>query len=115
MMRRQDLLDRASAKVRFHDSHDRRAYARAAEIAARIVDDPSLLERGRAYLERFMRDDPRQRRVYDVWLEVLALGPERVALALVADDDEGAYLRSTAPVFTTIEADVARRLAGARS
>jgi hypothetical protein len=115
MIRRQDLLDRAALKVRFHDPHDRRAYARAVEIAARILDDPSLLERGRAYLERFMRADPRQRRAYELWLKVLTLGAERVALALVADDEEGAYLRSTAPVFTTIEPDVALRLVGSRA
>ena len=72
-----------------------------------------LLERGAAYLERFMRDDPRQGKAYRLWRETLARGAEEVALALIADDDRGDYLRSTAPVFTTIEPDVARRLIAA--
>lgn len=114
MISRQDLLARAASKARFHDAHERRAYARAVEVAARILDDPALLERGRAYLERFVRDDPRQEGAYELWLQTLALGAEAVALSLIADDDKGAYLRSTAPVFTTIEPDVARRLAGVR-
>ncbi len=110
MITRQDLLERSASKVRFRDRHDRRAYARAVEIAGRILDDPLLLKRGEAYLERFMRDDPRQGQAYRLWRETVALGAETVALALIADDDRGDYLRSTAPVFTTIEPDVARRL-----
>lgn len=102
MMSRRDLQKRAAQKTRFHDAHDRRTYARAVEIAARVLENPSLMNQGRAYLERFVRVDPRQARSYSLWLDVLAGGAEHVALALIADDERGAYLRETAPVFTVI-------------
>lgn len=113
MITRRDLQERAARKTRFHDAHDRRAYDRAVEIAARVLDDPSLLSQARAYLDRFMRADPRQARAYGLWLDALAGGAEHVALALIADDERGAYLRETAPVFTTIVRRKTARIVGA--
>ncbi|WP_297515459.1 hypothetical protein [uncultured Caulobacter sp.] len=105
-----DLRERAARKTRFHDAHDRRAFARALEIATRLLEDPSLLGQGSTYLDRFVRSDPRQARAYDLWRGLLAEGAEHVALALIADDERGAYLRETAPVFTTIEGQGRGRL-----
>ncbi|MCK5910851.1 MAG: hypothetical protein KAG62_12970 [Caulobacter sp.] len=113
MMTQRDLRERAAQKTRFHDAHDRRAYARAVEIAARVLENPSLLSQGRAYLDRFVRVDPRQARAYGLWLDVLAGGAEQVALALIADDERGEYLRGTAPVFTIIARPEAGPLVGA--
>ena len=111
MITRRDLQERAAQKTRFHDAHDRRAYARAVEIAARVLEDPSLLSQGQAYLDRFVRIDPRQARAYALWQDVLAGGAEHVALALIADDERGAYLRETAPVFTVLTTQEAAPLA----
>jgi len=97
-------------KTQFHDAHERRAYLRTLEIARRILADPKLLKRGRDYLDRFVRDDPHQRRVYELWIDALRQKPERLVLELVADTERGAHLRETAPVFSVIEADLARRI-----
>lgn len=104
------FIQSAPLKARFRDAHERRAYQRALEVARRIVDDPSLLEKGRAFLDRFVKDDPRQRRGYALWIETLRLEPEQVVRLLIADDEQGAFLRETAPVFTTISPDTAHQL-----
>ncbi len=101
------LIQSIALKARFYDAHERRAYGRAVEVARRIVDDPTLLERGRAFLETFVGADPRQAEAYRLWIDTLALGADGVARLLLADDELGAYLRGTAPVFTTISKDVA--------
>lgn len=113
MTSRQDLLSIAAQKTQFRDAHDRRSYARATQIALLILETPSLIEQGRAYLDRFVGPDPRQGRLYEVWLSILALGHEQVALRLLADNEEGAYLRATAPVFTVIDAGPERDLSRA--
>ncbi len=104
------FIQSAPLKERFRDAHERRAYQRTLEVARRIVDDPALLEKGRAFLDRFVKDDPRQRRVYVLWTEILRLEPEQVVRRLIADDEQGAFLRETAPVFTTISPETARHL-----
>jgi hypothetical protein len=102
-------------KERFYDAHERRAYQRSLEVARRIIDDPSLLDRGRAFLERFVRNDIRQRQSYQLWVATLGLGAETVARRLVADDERGERLRESAPVFSPISEEVARRLAEDRA
>ena len=101
-------------KERFYDAHERRAYLRILEVARRIVDDPSLLQLGQAFLDQFVRDDPRQRQNYDLWVAALRLGPEQVARGLIADDERGARLRESAPVFSPISEEQGRRLAKRR-
>jgi hypothetical protein len=62
------MFSKVSLKRDFRDAHDRRAYRRAVEIARRILNDPTLVQKGRAYLEGFVRGDPHQRRAYDTWI-----------------------------------------------
>ena len=99
-----------SLKSEFRDAHERRAYRRAMEIAKRIVDKPALVLQGRTYLERFIREDPHQRRVYETWDKLVDEEPQAIGRQLLADDAIGAFLRETAPVFTEIGADQARVL-----
>jgi len=72
------------------------------EVASRIVDDASLIERGRAFLDRFVREDVRQRRAYENWVELLDRPPEYIARELLSDTTRGEMLRDTAPVFAVI-------------
>ena len=89
-------------KTSFHDAHERRAYLRMVQVASRLIDDATLLQRGRAFLERHSRGDPHQRAAYEVWDRLLEAAPEEIARALLADTEEGALLRDTAPVFVVI-------------
>jgi hypothetical protein len=97
-------------KREFRDAYDRRAYLRACLLGKRLLDEPALLEKGRAFLERFVRDDPRQRRIYALWTDVLTLPVEQIVGQLLADDERGAMLRETAPVFVVIPAGDIRAL-----
>jgi hypothetical protein len=107
-------LDRAlRLKSTFRDSHERRAYFRAFLLAKRLISDPNLVARGRAYLDRFVKDDPRQSHIYKLWSDAIQLPVEELALTLLADDLQGAALRESAPVFVVIPADEVRALASA--
>lgn len=97
-------------KQEFRDSHERRAYLRAYLLGRRLVENPALLARGRIFLDRFVKGDPRQRRTYAMWSEALALPVEKLVIELLADDTRGAALRETAPVFVVVPADEIRTL-----
>ena len=110
MTRGQRLVASLPLKRSFYDAHERRAYLRMVEVARRIVDDESLVQRGRAHLERFARNDARQAHAYRAWSSLLLRPPEDIARALLADDDRGATLRDTAPVFVVISAPQAKEI-----
>ena len=94
----------------FRDAYERRAYLRACLLGKRLLDDPALLVKGRAFLDRFVKNDPRQRRIYALWTETLELPVDQLVMRLLADDDRGAALRQDAPVFVVIPADDVRAL-----
>ena len=98
----ENLLASIKLKSVFYDRHERRAYLRAVEIAKHIVDDPSLIRMGEAFLERHMRFDPHQARYYSLWKRALTLPPEDISRALLEDSDLGAELRGSAPVFVVL-------------
>ena len=106
----QHLVRSLPLKRSFYDAHERRAYLRMVEVAACIVDDPGAIERGRAHLERFGGHDPRQADAYSIWSKLLGAPPEGIARALLADDERGATLRDTAPVFVVISPDQAKEI-----
>jgi len=108
--RRPDPSGRLPLKRDFRDRHERRAYLRACLLGQRLLHDPALLERGRAFLDRFVRGDPRQRRIYAMWTDALALPVDQLVDRLLADDAHGAALRETAPVFVVIPAAEVRAL-----
>lgn len=83
----------------FYDSHDRRSYERHWAIAIKLLEEPALLQNARAYLERFVRDDPHQTHVFAVWSRLVSQTPGEVALRLIEDTADGAFLRETAPPF----------------
>jgi hypothetical protein len=97
-------------KQEFRDADERRAYLRAYLLAQRLVENPALLARGRAFLDRFVKKDPRQRQIYAMWSDALTLPVNKLVTALLADDARGAALRETAPVFVVIPAAEIRAL-----
>ena len=92
-----------SPKERFRDAHERRSYAKAMLIAARLMEDPDMANDGQAYLDRFVRPDQRQSGSYALWTRTLRLPVEEIARRLLADTPEGELLRDTAPVFSVIQ------------
>ena len=94
----------------FRDAYERRSYLRAYLLGQRLLAEPALISRGRAYLDRFVRDDPRQRRIYAMWLKALDLPVDQLVGQLLADNSHGAELRETAPVFVVIPAEDVRAL-----
>lgn len=97
----------------FRDAHERRSYFRAVLVAQLLLLNPALVIRGRAYLERFVKPDPHQRLAFDLWNTTLGLSAEEIVDQLLADDERGAFLRETAPVFQVIPAAELRMLISA--
>jgi hypothetical protein len=89
-------------KTRFRDRYELRAYVRALLLAKRLLENPELVAQGEAYLERFVRNAPHQRRIYATWREMVRLPARQLVSALLADNEMGASLRETAPVFVVI-------------
>jgi hypothetical protein len=109
-MTRGELFVRSLAlKQDFYDAHERRAYLRMVEVGKRIVDDPSLLEHGREFFERFTRGDQHQRLAYLRWMGLLDAPPEEIVRRLLDDTEDSAELRNTAPVFVVISGEEARK------
>ena len=97
----EQLIADTKLKQRFHDAHERRAYARAVETAKRLVDAPELVERGRRFAEQVMRPDPHMARYYETWSKLLNQDVGTIARNLIEDSQHGALLRDTCPVFVT--------------
>lgn len=97
-------------KHAFRDRAEVKAYARAILLTKRLLEDPTLVERGRSYLDRFVSKDPNQKRSYDLWIIMLATPLEHFVPQFLADNDDGAFLRETAPVFTVVPPNEVREL-----
>ncbi|MDP3746714.1 MAG: hypothetical protein Q8Q88_06650 [Phenylobacterium sp.] len=95
----------------FRDRYELRTYVRALLLAKRLLENPGLIAKGQAYLERFVRTDPRQRDIYEFWSEAVRLPVGQLVSDLLADDERGASLRETAPVFVVIPPEQVTALA----
>ena len=98
-------------KAQFYDLNERRSYEMTRAVAARLVDDPSLIEAGRRYLERHMRGDSAQGRAVAIWQGVLQRNASEIASMLLEDTPQGAFLRDTQPVFCVLPLEVRKGIA----
>lgn len=89
-------------KTTFHDPNKRRSYALTRRVAARLIDDPSLVANGRAYLERLIRPDPGQARYYALWADLLDRDIRQMVSQMLEDSPRGDLLRETQPVFVVV-------------
>ncbi len=96
------FVEEIPRKTRFYDRNERRTYELTRAVAARLVDDPSLLQRGLSYMDRHMKDDPSQASFYATWLALLRRDAKVVARLLLEDTPNGALLRDTQPVFCVL-------------
>ena len=83
----------------FHDRNSRYSYLVACAVARRIEADPTLIEAGRAHLDRFSRDDPSESAGVRLWTALLDEGAAAVAARLVERTARADYARQTAPSF----------------
>lgn len=81
------------------DRNKARSYELARIVAAKLIENPSLVEEGRKYLDRHMKHDPAYRAHYQMWSKLLELSAKEIASRLLADGPEGELLRDTRPVF----------------
>jgi hypothetical protein len=82
-----------------YDRNKERSYELARIVAAKLVGNPALIEEGRKYLERYVKDAPGQHRRHELWTTILKLNVEEIATRLLANSPEGELLRDTRPVF----------------
>jgi hypothetical protein len=81
-----------------HRLIDERSLAFGRAIAARLVDDPSLIERARANLARWMPTaSPGVRPDLEAWLAALEGPLDGVIRLLTSDDESAARLRQSNP------------------
>ncbi|MCJ2070191.1 hypothetical protein MKK75_15525 [Methylobacterium sp. J-030] len=95
-------------KLDFHDRSKRRSYDVTRRVAAHLVDNPALVEHGRAYLERCVRPDPAQARYYALWVELLRRDVRQIVRQMLEDTPQGDLLRDTQPVFVVISPEERR-------
>ena len=94
----------------FVDRSQRFSDLPACETARRIAGEPALLSAASAHLERFARDDPRQRRGYALWRALLDGPCDAVVALLTARSAAGDYVRETAPAFPGLPVATRTRL-----
>jgi hypothetical protein len=79
-------------------------------VAARLIDDPSLVRNGRAYAQRHMATDRAQADYFAMWQTLLQRDVQEIVRCLLEDTPHGALLRDTQPVFVVLPDDVRRQI-----
>lgn len=97
-------------EMQFYDRSQKLKYLYACETARRLVEKPSLIESGKRYLKSKIAPNPRMKRYYLLWNELLERPPGEIAQRLMADTPEGEQLRDSMPVFEPIEGEVRERI-----
>jgi hypothetical protein len=84
--------------MKSHDLIDQRSLAFGRAIAARLVDDPSLIEHARANIRRWLETcSPGVRPAFLEWLAALDAGTESVLALLTGPDERATRLRQSNP------------------
>lgn len=96
--------------MQFYDRNQKLKYLYACETARRLVEKPSLIEGGKRYLQSKIAPNPRMKRYYLLWNQLLERPPDEIARRLLADTPEGEQLRDSMPVFEPIEGEIRARI-----
>ena len=67
MTRGERFVEAIPRKDRFYDRNERRSYELTRAVAARLIDDPTLVKSGAAYLKRYMSQDVAQSQYVILW------------------------------------------------
>jgi hypothetical protein len=93
-------------KLRFYDRNERRSYELTRAVAARLIDDPTLIANGLTHMARHMSGDAAQTQYVAMWEDLLRGEVRDVVRQLLDDSPRGALLRDTQPVFCVLPSDV---------
>ena len=83
-----------------HEAHDEISLEIGRHVAARLREQPALLQIARDNLARWLRqnaDAPGLIRCYREWLAILERSPGEICQILCADTEEGRRLRQNSP------------------
>ena len=91
------------SKTEFYSKQHRDKYRLVCEVAKLIRADPSLLQRGRDWLEKHLKDNTHSQRYYRMWVGILdTMSADQVADLLEGDTPESDLIRDTSPVFVVL-------------
>jgi hypothetical protein len=93
-------------KVRFYDRNERRSYEMTRAVAARLINDPTLIQNGLDHMRRHMGCDTAQSRYVARWESLLQAEVHVIVQQLLEDSPRGALLRDTQPVFCVLPSEV---------
>ena len=113
MTRGEQFVQSLPGKTRFYDRNERRSYALTRAVAARLIDDPTLVREGLAHARRYMAADPTRAAHFELWQELLRRDVEEIVRSLLDDTPRGALLRDTQPVFVMLPDDVRSKIIAA--
>jgi hypothetical protein len=85
--------------TRFYDRSKFWAYELARLTAAKLIDNPSLIEDGRVFIDRHIRPDPHQAIYFKMWLDILGKDVREISRLILEDSPHGEWLRDTMPIF----------------
>lgn len=111
MTRGEQFVESIPRKTRFYDRSERRSYELSRVVAARLIDEPSLVENGRDYAMRHMSTDPAQSEYFRMWDALLRRDAAEIVRSLLEDTPRGALLRDTQPVFCVLSPEVRQEIA----
>lgn len=116
MTRGELFVESLPKKVRFYDRNERRSYELTRAVAARLIDEPTLVQQGLAHARRHMSSDDYHSEYFLVWEELLLRDVGDIARQLLEDSPRGALLRDTQPVFCVLPSELRQEIvARARS
>ena len=104
------FIEALPKKVRFYDRNERRSYELTRVVAARLVDDPSLVKTGLDFVRRHMSGDSTQSQYRDMWEELLRQHVREIARQLLEDTPRGELLRDTQPVFCVLPSNIRKEI-----
>jgi len=110
LTRGERFIESLPTKTRFYDRNERRSYELTRAVAARLIDDPSLVSNGLVHARRHMSADQSQLRYFNMWEELLRGDVADIVRQLLEDTPRGALLRNTQPVFCILPPEVRQEI-----
>jgi hypothetical protein len=110
LTRGEQFVETLPKKTRFYDRSERRHYEITRAVAARLVDDPALVENGRAFARRHMSGDAAQSQYFHMWEKLLRAEVGDIVQSLLEDSPRGALLRDTQPVFFVLPPEIRQQV-----
>ena len=83
MTRGEQFVHSLPRKTRFYDRNERRSYALTCAVAARLIDDPALVQNGLVHAQRHMAADRRQTDYFAIWQRLLQRDVQEIVRSLL--------------------------------